>query len=49
MDGPDLTAVVQAGEQLYVSILFVFYTLNPNELLQIRPQGSIPDLEDVPR
>ena len=49
MDESGLTAVVQVGEQLCVSILSVFCTLNPNELLQILSQGSIPDLEEGPR
>ena len=43
MDEQDLVAVVQVGKQLSACIFFVFYTLNPNELLQICDQGSIPN------
>jgi len=49
MDEQDLVAVVQVGKQLSAFILFVFYTLNPNELPQICDQGRIPNLGNLSR
>jgi len=49
MDGQDLSAVVEAGKLTCVFTLLVPYTLDSNEPLQIRGQGSTPNLEYLPR
>ena len=50
MDGQGLAAVVEAGNQLCVFIIFLSYALNPNDsTFQIRGQGNTPNLKHLTR